>query len=104
VLQYRRRNSNIPLQSNSTLSVHLLLTYCNWSYPKSSHIDTQTLKHSLNSFQDRYLRYYLRIINETPKGLIYSFMKQEGLDINSLKDIYDTLSSRGFDLREFSEL
>ena len=104
MLQYRRRNSNTPLQRRVTAPVHLLLTYCNWSYPRDHHINIQTLRNMLTCFQDEYTRLYLRMINETPTGLIYSFMEHEHLDPNTLEDIYNRLSDRGLDLRDFAEL
>lgn len=104
MLQYRRRNSNAPLQHRETAPVHLLLTYCNWSYPRDNHISIQTLRDMLTRYQDEYARFYLRMINETPSGLIFSFMDHEHLDPNTLENIYNRLSDRGFDLRDFGEL
>ncbi len=104
MLQYRRRNSNTPLQHRDTAPVHLLLTYCNWSYPRDNHISIQTLRDMLTHYQDEYARFYLRMINETPSGLIFSFMDHEHLDPNTLENIYNRLSNRGFDLRDFAEL
>jgi hypothetical protein len=104
MLQYRRRNSNTPLQTRTTTPVHILLTYCNWSYHRDSHIGIDTLISMLTQFQEEYVRFYLRMINETPRGLIYSFMTQEHLNPNVLEGIYQVLESRGFDLRDFREL
>jgi len=104
MLQYRRRNSTTLLQPRTTTPVHLLLTYCNWSYHIDSHIDIQTLINMLTQFQDKYIRFYLRMINETPSGLIYSFIQQENLNPNTLSHIYHVLDNRGFDLRDFREL
>ncbi len=104
MLQYRRRNSNAPLQHRVTAPVHLLLTYCNWSYPRDNHISIQTLRSMLMRYQDVYTRFYLRMINETPRGLIFSFMEHEHLNQNALEDIYNRLNERGFDLRDFGEL
>jgi hypothetical protein len=58
----------------------------------------------LTHYEDKYARLYLRIINETPRGLIFSFMEHEHLDPNTLEDIYNRLNERGFDLRDFGEL
>jgi hypothetical protein len=58
----------------------------------------------LTQFQDEYVRFYLRMINETPRGLIYSFIEQENLNPHRLEEIYEILVHRGFDLRDFSEL
>ena len=104
MLQYRRRNSNTVLQPRTTTPVHLLLTYCNWSYSRDRHIDIRILKSMLTKFQDEYIRFYLRMINETPRGLIYSFIEQENLDLHILEEIYEVLVHRGFDLRDFREL
>jgi len=104
MLQYRRRNSNTPLQDRTTEPVHLLLTYCNWSYPRDNHINIQTLRSILTRYQDEYIRLYLRMINETPSGLIFSFMDHEQLNPNAIEYIYNRLNSRGFDLRDFGEL
>ena len=104
MLQYRRRNSNTPLLPRVTQPTHLLLTYCNWSYRRDRHINMQILRSILTHFQENYIRFYLRIINETPSGLAYSFMEQESLNPNTLTEIHQILSERGFDLREMKEL
>jgi len=66
MLQYRRRNNiNSSKQQNKSNSTPLL-TYCNWSYAPNYHIDLDTLKEILHSFNQEYIPYYLRIFNETP--------------------------------------
>ena len=100
MLQYRRRNSDMPLLPRKNISRHPLLTYCNWSHDRSRHISELTLKDMLSRFQDRYIPFYLRIINETPRRVVDSFIEQEHLDSHILEEIYQTLDNRGFDLRD----
>lgn len=100
MLQYRRRHSNTPLQPRTIISRHPLLTYCNWSYDSSRHIDISTLRDILTHFQDNYIHFYLRIINETPRRVVDSFIEQENLDAHILENIYTILNQRGFDLKE----
>jgi len=99
MLQYRRRNSNTPLQARTNVSRHPLLTYCNWSHDRSRHINESTLRNMLSKFQDKYITFYLRMINETPRRVVNSFIEQEHLDSHILEDIYDRLNNRGFDLK-----
>ena len=52
MLQYRRRNSiaiSTPQHPNEPVTTPLL-TYCNWSYSSDYHIDLDTLKNILHSF------------------------------------------------------
>ncbi len=104
MIQYRRRNSNTPLQHRDSEPVHLLLAYCNWSYPRDNHINIQTLRSMLSQYQEEYTLLYLRIINETPCGLISSFIEHEQLNSNILEDIHGRLRIRGFDIRDLNEL
>jgi len=99
MLQYRRRNTSTPLQPRINISRHPLLTYCNWSHDRSRHINETTLRNMLSRFQDRYITFYLRMINETPRSVVDSFIEQEHLDSHILEDIYNRLNNRGFDLR-----
>ena len=99
MLQYRRRNSNTPLQHETNITRHPLLTYCNWSHDSSRHIDTQRLRNILTRFQDNYIHFYLRIINDTPRNVVNSFIVQEHLHPNTLENIYQILNNRGFDLK-----
>jgi hypothetical protein len=100
MLQYRRRNSNTPLQPRTNIARHPLLTYCNWSHDRSRHINTRRLRNILTRFQNNYIHFYIRMINETPRSVVDSFIEQEQLNPNTLENIYDILNTRGFDLRE----
>jgi len=53
----------------------------------------------LTSFQDNYIHFYLRLINETPRRVVDSFIEQEHLNPHSLENIYEILDYRGFDLK-----
>lgn len=99
MLQYRRRNSSTLLRPRTNTPRHPLLTYCNWSHHRSRHIDMPTLRSILASFQDNYIHFYLRMINETPRRVVDSFIEQEHLGSHSLEDIYEILDNRGFDLK-----
>ena len=99
MLQYRRRNSNTLLQPRTSTPRHPLLTYCNWSHHRSRHIDASTLRHILANFQDSYIHFYLRMINETPRRVVDAFIEQEHLNPHSLENIYEILDDRGFDLK-----
>ena len=99
MLQYRRRNASTSLQPRTNISRHPLLTYCNWSHDRSRHINEATLRNMLSRFQDRYITFYLRIINETPRSVVDSFIEQEHLDSHILENIYNRLNNRGFDLK-----
>jgi len=103
MLQYRRRNSNTP-PPRINMSRHPLLTYCNWSHDRSRHINEDTLVSMLTHFQDRYIHFYLRMINETPPRVIDDFISQNNLNPNALEDIYIRLDNRGFDLRDIGEI
>jgi hypothetical protein len=89
----------MPLQPRANIARHPLLTYCNWSYDRSRHINETTLREMLSRFDDRYINYYLRMINETPRNVIDDFITQNNLSTHILENIYQTLVNRGFDLR-----
>lgn len=99
MLQYRRRNSTISLQHRTVTARHPLVTYCNWSHHRSRHINESSLRDMLSRFQDRHIPFYLRMINETPRSVVDSFIDQENLDSNTFENIYQALDTRGFDLR-----
>jgi len=98
MLQYRRRNSNTAMPSRMHTQSHPLVTYCNWSYDRNNHIDTETLINLLSHFDKRYTHIYLRIINETPRSVVDSFIEIENLDSSVLRTIHHILRQRGFDL------
>jgi len=100
MLQYRRRNSTTLLQPRTSVARHPLLTYCNWSYDRSRHIDETTLKEILSRFESKYINYYLRMINETPRRVIDDFIEQNNLNTHIVEDIYQILDHHGFDLKE----
>ena len=100
MLYYRRRNSDTPLPPLVHTQNHPLLTYCNWSYDRSRHIDTATLRNILSQFDERFIHIYLRLINETPGNIIDSFMSQEHLDPTILSQVRNILNQRGFDLKD----
>ena len=102
MLQYRRRNSDMPIPSIVRTRNHPLLTFINWSYDRSRQIDSITLRTILSSFDENYIHLYLRLFNEIPREVIHSFLIQENLDKNILDQIHHRLSNRGFDLRSFS--
>ncbi len=99
-MHYRKRNSKEPFPIVNKNPKHILLTYCNWSYAKNKHIDIQTLKEILTTFTENKIHFYLRIINETPIHVVYSFIKREELKKSDFKSIYDILKDRNFDLKE----
>ena len=79
-----------------------MLTYCNWSYSPKSHIDLETLKNILQSFNREYIPFYLRILNETPKELVESFLEQYNILRSSLQSIAKELRDSGFRVRDFN--
>jgi hypothetical protein len=100
MLQYRRRDSTTisipqPNKSNATP----LLTYCNWSYAPDYHIDLETLKNILYTFDNKYIPYYLRIFNETPSKVLESFLEQYEISKNTLETIYSSLLDNGFKVK-----
>jgi len=102
MLQYRRRNSDMPIPSIIRTRNHPLLTFINWSYDRSRQIDSLTLRNILLSFDENCIHLYLRLFNEIPREVINSFLIQENLNKNLLDQIYHRLNNRGFDLRSFS--
>jgi len=100
MLHYRRRNSDTPLPTCMHTQNHPLLTYCNWSYDHSRHIDTVTLRNILSQFDEKFIHIYLRLINETPRNVIDSFISQEHLDPTIFSQVHNILNQRGFDIKE----
>ena len=99
MLQYRRRNNiNSSKQQNKSNSTPLL-TYCNWSYAPNYHIDLDTLKEILHSFNQEYIPYYLRIFNETPSKVVKAFLEQYEISKSSLESIFESLESDGFKVK-----
>jgi len=104
MLQYRRRGSEVKLTQENfeNPSAMAILTYCNWSYSSKSHIDLETLKTILHSFNREYIPFYLRILNETPKELVESFLEQYNILRSSLQSISKELKDSGFRVKDFS--
>ena len=101
MLQYKRRNSikkSTPQQSNKSIVIPLL-TYCNWSYSSDYHIDLDTLKNILHSFNQEYIPYYLRIFNETPSRVVEAFLEQYQISKSSLQSISQALEADGFKVK-----
>ncbi len=99
MLQYKRRNNkdvSIELQESNFSP---LLTYCNWSYAPDYHIDLETLKEILRSFNQEYIPYYLRIFNETPSRAIKAFLEEYGISKSSLESISNNLLDSGFKVK-----
>jgi len=104
MLHYRRRNSNEPIQVQQSVSVPALVGFCNYSYDRQNHIDRETLRNILSSFNEDYIYLYLRIFNEASSSMLHSFMELENINPQSLISIYRTLLDRGFDLRELNKI
>jgi len=101
MLQYKRRNSiekSVPQQSNKSM-ITPLLTYCNWSYSSEYHIDLNTLKNILHSFNKEYIPFYLRIFNETPSRVVETFLEQYHISKGSLQSISQSLEVNGFKVK-----
>jgi hypothetical protein len=98
MLQYKRRNSieKSTLQQSNEPLVTPLLTYCNWSYSSEYHIDLETLKNILHSFNNEYIPFYLRIFNETPIKVVKAFLEQYEISKSSLEAISKSLEIDGF--------
>jgi len=94
MLQYRRRNSDMPIPTVTHIRNHPLLTYVNWSYDRTRQIDTLTLRSIFLNFNENYIHIYLRLFNEIPREVIHSFLIQENLDKNILDQIHHRLSNR----------
>ncbi len=102
MLQYKRRNStkvSTSKQVNNPTSTPLL-TYCNWSYASEYHIDLNSLKNILYSFNREYIPFYLRIFNETPSRVVESFLEQYQISKSSLESISQSLEENGFKVRK----
>ncbi|WP_457606272.1 hypothetical protein, partial [Nitratifractor sp.] len=78
---------------------HPLLTYINWSYDRSRHLDVQQLSRILREFDETYGHIYMRLFNEVPREIVRSFMQEEGIEESSLNRIYDAMNRLGVDLR-----
>jgi len=101
MLQYNRRNRtdiSISQQQNKSNSTPLL-TYCNWSYAPDYHIDLDTLKEILHSFNQEYIPYYLRIFNETPSQVLKAFLEQYEISKSSLESIYNDFLDKGIQVK-----
>jgi len=98
MLQYRRRNSSAAAPTRRSIR-HPLLTYVNWSYDRSQHLDAQKLSQLLSRFDETYGHIYMRLFNEVPRDIVLSFMQQEGIEENSLNHIYRSMNHLGADLR-----
>jgi hypothetical protein len=101
MLHYNRRNSITALTSHSSDKNLLapLLTYCNWSYAPDYHIDLDTLKTILHSFNQEYIPFYLRIFNETPSQVVEAFLEQYHISKSSLQSISQSLEADGFKVK-----
>ena len=104
MLHYRRRNRDEPLPMQQNNSVPALVGFCNYSYDRQNHIDRETLRNILLSFNEDYIYLYLRIFNEASSVMLRSFMELENINPQSLISIYRTLLDRGFDLRELNKI
>lgn len=101
MLQYKRRNAikfSTPQQSTKPI-VTPLLTYCNWSYSSDYHIDLNTLKNILHSFNQEYIPFYLRIFNETPSRVVETFLEEYQISKTSLQSISQSLEADGFKVK-----
>jgi len=98
MLHYRRRNSTKPIPTRR-INRHPLLTYINWSYDQSRHLNSQQLREMLTQFNESYAHLYIRLFNEVPREVIYSYLRQERIDIRVLANIYQATSQLGIDLR-----
>jgi hypothetical protein len=101
MLQYRRRDStkNTRLEQENQYKTSPLLTYCNWSYSSDYHIDLNTLKNILHSFNHEYIPFYLRIFNETPRRVVEAFLEQYQISKSSLESISQSLEADGFKVK-----
>ncbi len=99
MLQYKRRKSSNNTIHQNNYNSTTLLTYCNWSYAPEYHIDLDTLKEILHSFNQEYIPYYLRIFNETPYKVVEAFLEQYNISKKSLEAIYYKLLGNGFKVK-----
>jgi hypothetical protein len=100
MLHYRRRNSTEPAPVRR-MNRHPLLTYINWSYDRSRHLDERQLREVLRRFDERYAHLYMRLFNEVPREVLFSYLDHEGIDGSVLTDIHQAMSRLGIDLRSF---
>ncbi|WP_353662635.1 hypothetical protein [Hydrogenimonas sp. SS33] len=100
MLHYRRRNSTEPAPARR-MNRHPLLTYLNWSYDRSRHLNAQQLREILTQYDERYAHLYMRLFNEVPRDVVSSYLRQERIDSSVLADIYRAMSRLGIDLRPF---
>ena len=100
MLQYRRRNSTAAAPRRRSIR-HPLLTYVNWSYDRSQHLDEERLRQLLREFDEAYGHIYMRLFNEIPRETLLSFMQQEGIEESRLDHIYRSMIHLGADLRAF---
>jgi len=100
MLYYRRRNATEPAPARR-MNRHPLLTYINWSYDRSRHLDERQLREVLRRFDERYAHLYMRLFNEVPREVVSSYLRQEGIDDSVLADIYRAMIRLGADLRTF---
>ena len=104
MLQYRRRNSTEPVPTPQGSPVHALVSFCNYSYDRSGHVNTSMLRSLLSSFNESYIHLYLRLFNEANPALIRSFMEHEHISRSNVLHIYHILNERGYDLRDIPSL
>ena len=100
MLRYRRRNSTEPVPARR-MNRHPLLTYINWSYDQSRHLDERQLREMLTQFDERYAHLYMRLFNEVPREVLFSYLDQEGIKSSVLADIHQAVRRLGIDLRSF---
>lgn len=100
MLHYRRRNSTEPAPVRR-MNHHPLLTYLNWSYDRSRHLNAQQLREILTQYDEQYAHLYMRLFNEVPRDIVSSYLREEGIDNSVLADIYQAMSRLGIDLRPF---
>ncbi len=98
MLRYRRRNSTEPLPRQQ-MHRHPLLTLVNWSYDRSRHLDEERLREILSRFDERYAHIYLRIFNEVPAEVLWSFAAENELSVSEIENIYNRMNHFGVDLR-----
>jgi len=98
MLHYRRRNSTEPAP-RQRMHRHPLLTLVNWSYDRRRHLDEERLREILSRFDERYAHIYLRIFNEVPAEVLWSFVAENGLDESDIENIYNRMHRFGVDLR-----
>ena len=102
MLAYRRRSSSYTIKSVTATNDITLLTYCNWSYDLKYHIDEYTIVNMLRSFNNKYIPFYLRIFNETPKKVLINFVHTHNIDIKIIKNLHKLLQNReGLRVKEF---